>query len=457
MQFLIIRKNIYSVPPAPPLPSNFRTTRKSSTSSATTTVTRSTPKPTSSGISPAKAINAIAFQRPSARYDSPGQKTTSTQQSRNRTAAVDPKRTLQALLGGGKSRNKGNERLLPTSASYSRSGRPKHSVFEKVDTHNGHTTYLGSGSFDQLEDCIRDCLSHSKTHPDFIHYDRKPKYSYKSLTRASVLEDYSYDGILSPNYHISIPVDTHRHHHHHHYDDDHHHYSDHHHNYSDHHHHYSDHHHYNDRKKHAAELSLEEIRQVNDTLAKYNIPVFSYPSHHHHHQPHSVGDVLSVCQQILAGRPHGDTSGYASHAVQNVASHLFHPNQTPYNPGYPPQNPGYPPQNPGYPPQNPGGGGQGAIARLFGGGGGGQGPPPPPPPGYPPQNPGGGGQSAISRLFGGGGGQGPPPSSYPPPPPSGYPPPPPSGYPPPPPSGYPPQNSGSAGQSVLSRLFSGNS
>jgi hypothetical protein len=307
-----------------------------------------------------------------------------------------------------------NEKPTATFASLFHQGKPNQSIFEKVDTHGGNTTYLGTGSFSQLEDCIRDCLSKNKSHTDATNYNTKHDYTYKSLTRASVLEDYSYDGVLSPKYHVTIPIDTHDYHHHHHQ------------------------HHSGDHKKNAAELSLEEIRQVNDALAKYGIPVFSHPAHPYNRQ-RPVGDVLSVCQQLLADnahRPYGDAQhavqhvwdnlhyhspqtnmyGYASPAVQSVVSHLFNnPNQPPYSPvqsvsshlfGNAPQNP--------YNPYNPG---QGAA--------------PPPPYGYPPQS---SGPSAISRLFGNPG---------------------PSGPPPPPSYGYPQQSSSSPGQSVLSRLFSG--
>jgi hypothetical protein len=240
---------------------------------------------------------------------------------------------------------------------------------------------LGTGSFTQLEACIQCCLSHNKYHTDSIHRTTKYDHSHKSLTRASVLEDYSYEGITSPK-------------HHHHYSDDHHHYSNDHHHYSnDHHHPYSDYHHHSDNhKRSAALLSLNEIRQVNDALAKYGIPVFSGHDHHYdmYNKPRPVGDIISACQLILqdptlaslrTGPPavqhvwdalqhsqpnqqnhavqhvwdalqhnqpnqqnhavqhvwdavqhHSPPHGYASPAMRGVASHLFNTSQPPYHP-----------------------------------------------------------------------------------------------------------------------------
>jgi hypothetical protein len=310
---------------------------------------------------------------------------------------------------------------------------------------------LGTGTFTQLEDCIRNCLARNKQHIDithhstkydFPHHSSKYDFPHKSLTRASVLEDYSYEGITAPKHHI-----THSDHDHH-YSDHHHHYSDHHdHHYSDHHHHHSDHH-----TKSAASLSLEEIRQVNDALARYGIPVFSGHDHHYdmYNKPQPIGELLSACQRLMQDptiaslgtgpqavqhvwdnlqhhqpnyavqhvwdhlqhqQPQSSGHGYATPAMRGVASHLFNSSQPPYNPvnsvtshlfGQPPQNP-----------YNPG---QSAISNLFGQP---SQPPPPPPPGQsaisrlfgqpsqPPQPPPNPGQSALSRLFG-------PPSSNPP-------------------------------------------
>jgi hypothetical protein len=407
------------------MPANFSAPAKSSSPSSTASSTpKSTPKPTNTGVSASKIINAIAFHRAPAHRDSADDKKKSKSRNLNQiTTPSDSKRTTQGLFTRVSARDIENEKPIATFTSLFKQGKPNQSIFEKVNPHGGSTTYLGTGTFSELEDCIRDCLSKNKSHVDLTNYNTKHDYKYKSLTRASVLEDYSYDGVLTPKYHISIPVDTHPHHHHH--------------------------HHLSDHKKHAAELSLEEIRQVNDALAKYGIPVFSYPAQPYNRE-HPVGDVISVCKQLLADhahRPYGDAQhavqhvwdnlqhhspqtnihGYASPAVQGVASHLFHPNQPPYSPVQSAASHLF-----GNAPQNPYNPGQGM---------------PPPPYGYPPQGSNNPGQSAISRLFGNpqpnpyNPGQGPPPPPPPPPPPQ------------PPYGGYPQQSSGSPGQSVLSRLF----
>ncbi|UJR36916.1 hypothetical protein I4U23_029628 [Adineta vaga] len=307
-----------------------------------------------------------------------------------------------------------NDKSTGTFLSNFQNGKNNQSVFEKVDTHDGHATYLGSGTFFDLENCIHDCLSKNRCHTDLTHRSSKYDDPCKSLTRASVLEDYSYDGILEPKHHISHLSHSHYHDY------------DYCHNRSDHH--YSDHHqrHHGDYRKHAADLSLEEIRQVNDSLAKYGIPVFSHHENPHnpHHKPHSVGEIVSACRLLLneprlEGLHHNGHQavqhvwdaihnhpmppphhGYASPAVQGVASHLFHPNQTPYDPVHgvashlfgpphqapynpgpsgvshfvapsqpPPYNPGPPPpmQNQLGPPQSgPQNSGQSVLSRLFG-------------------------------------------------------------------------------------------
>jgi hypothetical protein len=404
------------------MPSSFRAPTKSSSSSSATSTPQSTPKPTSGGASSSKVINAIAFQRNPGRRDSADGKNKSTSRNANQTTKPsETKRTINTILGRVSARDIENEKPTTTFGSLFHQGKTNQSVFEKVDLHGGHTSFLGTGTYAQLEDCIRGCLSKNKSHVDLENYTTKHDYSYKSLTRASVLEDYSYDGILTPKYHVNIPVDLHHHHQHHH-----------------------QHHPLSDHKKHAAELSLDEIRQVNDALAKYGVPVFSSTPHPYSPQ-RPVGDVISVCQQLLADnahRPYGDAQhavqhvwdnlhnhspqtnihGYASPAVQSVVSHLFHPNQPPYNPvqstashlfgNAPPNqyNPGQgmPPSPYGYPPQGPSNPGPSPLARLFGNPGPSGPPPPPPPPppappsyGYPPpQNQGGAGQSVLSRLFG---------------------------------------------------------
>lgn len=351
--------------------------------------------------------------------------------------ASKPKRKMTEINEAVSARDYLGGKTARTLPGFSRRGNQ--STFEKVDTHDGHTTYLGSGNISDLENCIRDCLSRSRCRSATSHHAPSHEYRHRSLNRASVLEDYSYDGILEPKHHGSHSnhsdyydrycrsAEPHHDSHHHH----HQHASA---------HHSSPHHSHRVHHKRADELSLGEIREVNDTLAKYGIPVFSHHPNPHmpHHQQHSVGEILSACQ-LLMNDPRiaslqrdgshavqhvwdqihnhagvqNPTPGYASPAVQAVSSRLFHPNQTPYDPvhgvashlfsqpQYPP--PQYPPPQP--PPPGPNSSGQSVLSRLFGGGQ--SSPPPPPPPPPAPYNP---GQSAIARLFGGP--QNPPPSQF---------------------------------------------
>ncbi len=308
-------------------------------------------------------------------------------------------------MGRVSARDLENEQSKSTYIPQSQKGKPNQSIFEKVDAHSGSATYLGTGTFSQLENCIRNCLSHNQPHTDYTNYTTKYDFPHKSLTRASVLEDYSYDGILSPSHHIShstshhyIPYSTSDDHHHHH------------------------HHHSSTHPKSAADLSLDEIRQVNDALAKYGIPILSHHEHPYN-KPLPVGDIISACHQLLEDpvlraqsqgtqavqhvwdnlqhhSPQTNIYGYASPAVRSVASHLFNPtHQPPYSPvssvvshlfGNPQQSPYNPAQSAapypfGSPQQTPYNPAQSAA---------------PPPYGNPQQGLSSPGQSAISRLFG---------------------------------------------------------
>lgn len=378
-------------------------------------------KPKLGSLNAPKITGGVSLLRPTFRRESSDEKRKSSRPILNQmTTPSESKRGIGSLFGAVSARDIENEKPPATTTFASlfggggtgagTGGKSNQSVFEKVDTHGGGTTYLGSGTYNQLEDCISNCLAKNKTHTKYEYHTTKHEYPHKSLTRASVLEDYSYDGIISPHHHISHSSSDHHYNHHapysssgrhHHY---YHHYAD-----SDHYDHH--HHHSRDHKLSAAELSLDEIRQVNDALGKCGVPVFSHHDHHYNqYKPHSVGNIISACQQLLSDpahraqtdgaravqhvwdnlhyhSPQTNMYGYASPAVQGVASHLFnHTNQAPYDPvhsvasnlfGTPaPYNPPPPPANPygnpipyNLPPsQNPpNSAGRSVLSRLFGG------------------------------------------------------------------------------------------
>ena len=348
--------------------------------------------------------------------------------------------TVSKLIHSPLSREETSSKLVYSPLS--RGGKSHQSIFEKVDIRNRRTSFLGSGSYSQLEDCIKDCLARDRRHPPQRNHSVTRHYSpSRSLTRASVLEDYSYDGIIAPNHHY-VPRSRSRYH-----DLDYHH-----HNY--HHHHHQPHH-----TRSPVDLSLTEIRHVNDALAKYGIAVFSHEDHHHHghRRNHSVGNIISACQLLihdpaLAAYTNGSSAvrnawdhaahaqvppypgGYGSPPAQGPGSNFYNPNNpaqnAPSNPFYPPNNQSaYPPQAPSYPPMNqpPNNAGRSVLANLFSG----QPqqssyPPPPPPMNQPPNS---SGRNVLANLFG-------QPQQQ--------------SYPPPPPMNQPPNN---AGRSVLANLF----
>lgn len=421
-------------PPRPPqIISTFSKPKVTPQASKSSTPSSASSKSVNNNKGQTKTINTAIFKPVNVQHlNSNGKNKSENKTAQELTKLLGPKRSTSASYVRVSARDIENEILSPTVLKYIRGGKDHRSVFEKVDTHSGGVTYLGSGSFSDIENCIGNYLSPKKSYRDYTILNSKYDcYPLKSLTRASVLEDYNYDGILSPKYYRTS---SHKDYYHYdgilspsryrtssrrsyHYDGilsptycitssrRSHHYYDHH-------------------TKSAAELSLDEIRQVNDSLAKYGIPVFTHHEQHPnpYYPPRSVGDLVSACRTLMEDprlatynsgnqavhhawdaiqhyQPNTGISGYASPAVRAAASHLFTPEQPPYNPS------------------------QSVISRLFSG----QQQQAPPPPVYPPAPP-----------------------MYPPPP-AAYPPPPPM-YPPPPPA-YPQQPSNNPSQSVISRLF----
>lgn len=312
----------------------------------------STPRQSTVILSPTKKTTTAPAQQTVVQRKSPQEKKQTTQEfSKNISINSAPKSSTKDCYIRLSSKEVEDELAELIQIKGSRDARKYASIFEKVDTHDGHTTYLGSGTFSQLEDCICNCLARDKYCRETTYRSRKYDYSSKSLIRASLLDDYSYDGVISPDCHVSHSRNSH---------------------------------HYENRKRAAGELSLSEIRQVNDALAKHGISVFSsQPNPYNPHYPQrNVNDIISACRLLIedpaiAGLNNRHTAvshawdaarfspashqpspgGYATPAVQAVASHLFSP---PYQPPYSPT--------------------QSVISRLFSGSQQHQPPPPPPPP-----------------------------------------------------------------------------
>jgi hypothetical protein len=417
-----------------------RSQKKSSSSSGSSPV-ESTKKPTNVSANTTTTNNPISFLRSNTRPDNSQEQNNSAQRNLNQTTTPsEPKKTIQGLFGPVSAHDIENEKPTPMFIPQSQDKKPNRSIFEKVDTHGGGTVYLGSGDSSELEDCIRNCLSRNQPHPEYTYHTTKYSFPHKSLTRASVLDDYSYEGISSFDRHILHSVCDHDHHISHTICDHHHHYHD----YSDCHHydrHHYDHCHCHDHRRHASDLSLDEIRQVNDALTKCGVPVTSHLDHPSslYNKPRPVGDIISACQQLLVDpalraqrdgtnavqhvwdnlhyhSPQTNMYGYASPAVRGVASHLFTP-QNIYDPVHSVASHLFP-NSPQQSPYNPA---PSAISNLFGN------------PQQSAYNP---APSAISNLFGN-----PQQSAYNPPPSAA-----------PPPFGNP-QPSSNPGQSAISRLF----
>lgn len=304
------------IPPPPPIPSFLRassqpsrtlSTGASSVSSESSTPTKSTTKPTS---------DALRVLSSSEESDSARQTTVIALKHK----FPSKKPTKKGDVGRVSAKDFDNEKSTPTYHPLRHQDGRQQSIFEKIDTHGGGASYLGKGTFTQLEDCIRQCLARDQGHRPTSHHP-------KSSTHASVLEDYSYDGIIPshhPHLHRSNSAIDHAHH----------------------------------RKKSAADLSLTEIRHINDALTKYGISVFSHDQHRDdvQHAARPVSEILSACRLLMHeptlapyrqgpsavqntwnsiqhAYPGQQPAGYSSPALRGVASHLFNPTQqTQYDP-----------------------------------------------------------------------------------------------------------------------------
>ncbi|CAF1579386.1 unnamed protein product [Rotaria magnacalcarata] len=308
-------ESIKSVPPRPPpIQTPHSKTTKSPSLSKSSSDT-STPKPFRTIPNLVRKPTPNTFHAPIPKSKSPPEKGKTIQDLvKNAQLHSTPKKST-TTYGQLSAIDIENEQAHLIPITNSRNGKKNLSIFEKIDTHSGHSSYLGTGSYSQLVNCISSCLSQDRHDRNLTNHTTKSEYSSKSSKRASVLEDYSYDGITSPNHHVAH------------------------------------------RKKSAAELSLTEIRQVNDALAKYGIPVFSHQSNPYspHHPQRNIGDILSACRLLvenpnLAPNPNGRVAvqhvwesirhhlpiqtapDYASPVASAVSSHIFPGSQAPYRP-----------------------------------------------------------------------------------------------------------------------------
>ena len=282
------------VPSAPPLPSTLLRKLKSSSISKSSSPTESTAKRTSSSKNGSTVANKTVSQLPQAYRVNSDEKPKHAHTVHNRTTpSLHLERATPKTYDRISVHDVENEKSTSTYALQIGHKKPNLSIFEKIDIHDGHSTYLGMGTSSQLENCIRDCLSRRQPYVDSTEYTTRRSYPGKRLTRASIFEDYSYDDILSPSYHL-IPSRSR----------------------------YC---HFDDHKKSAAELSLNEIRQINDALAKYGIPVFSYSDQSNSlpNRPRPIGDILSACRVLLED-PNLRSHGEGSQAVQQAWNAISH-------------------------------------------------------------------------------------------------------------------------------------
>ncbi|CAF2080458.1 unnamed protein product [Rotaria magnacalcarata] len=174
-----------------------------------------------------------------------------------------------------------NRSSTPAYPHQSGMSRTQESVFEKVHSQGGSVSYLGTGTFSQLEHCLRECLEHERRQTGvashITRHDFPPNASVHEYGYDSNLTSIPREGNPSYNYHL----------------DD-----------------------YPSRA--AAEFSLDDIRYINVALSRNGIPLLPYERSYHQPYPSSVptlstttamyhqyptgryamGEVVSACQLV---------------------------------------------------------------------------------------------------------------------------------------------------------------
>jgi hypothetical protein len=172
--------------------------------------------------------------------------------------------------------------------------RTQESTFEKVPSHGGPVSYLGTGTFSQFEHCLHECLER----------ERRQTGMTSQITRHEIpsnisARDYCYDqGLPPPSSHNILHSNSST-------------------NFID----------YSSRS--AGMFTIDDIRHINVALSRNGISLFpyerpfahnSYPSPVPSHYPngrHSSGEVVSACR-VVEEDPALLYNRNGSQAVQNV-------------------------------------------------------------------------------------------------------------------------------------------
>ncbi|CAM2718812.1 unnamed protein product [Rotaria socialis] len=261
-------------PTTPPASQSTTTTTTAQPKATTPSASTNTPasrngayqssiRPTSgSDTNAAEVSDDKPFLRPALRRVNPDQQnsyarrltddtTTSTP-----TSTPAPTQTKPIGSGGGNVRINGQniDANRPNTSTYphqSGISRTQESVFEKVHPQGGSVSYLGTGTFSQLEHCLRECLERERRQTGIASHITRHDFP----SDASVHE-YGYDSNLT-----SIPCGLNP----------------------------SYNYHLNDYpSRAAAEFSLDDIRYINVALSRNGIPLFPYERFYHQPYPSSV-------------------------------------------------------------------------------------------------------------------------------------------------------------------------
>ncbi|CAF1296066.1 unnamed protein product [Rotaria sp. Silwood1] len=189
-----------SVPPAPPLPSASTTQPITTATSGSTTIPRTEPyqstiRPISGSTNILDGSDDRTIPRPALRRVNPEQQNTYAR--RIASEITTPTSSSKPISSSGVNvritdPTIDTNQLIPSTFTQ-QSGIPRinESIFETVPSHGGPVSYLGIGTFSQLEQCLRECLERERRQigitSQITRYDIPPNISVNDYGYSSAV------------------------------------------------------------------------------------------------------------------------------------------------------------------------------------------------------------------------------------------------------------------------------
>ncbi|UJR09263.1 hypothetical protein I4U23_013509 [Adineta vaga] len=156
----------------------------------------------------------------------------------------------------------------------------RESTFEKVASHGGPVSYLGTGTFSQFEHCLRECLERERRHTGIVS-----QITRQDVPSSTFTNEYDYDPCVPSSSSSSRPIPR-----------------------------SSSSHHYPDYPSRAVgTFTLDDIRHINIALSRNGISLFPYersycrdfdpcstsiPCTTYPNEQHRNGEVVSACRVV---------------------------------------------------------------------------------------------------------------------------------------------------------------